>query len=73
VFVSNLNKDAPEYLAAIALFVFLLFKVTPAPATNVTDPVFILKTSISDPIGKAILELGGIVTVHAPVESKVIL
>jgi hypothetical protein len=31
VFVSNLNKDAPEYLAAIDLFPFLLFKVTPTP------------------------------------------
>ena len=73
MFVSNLNKDAPEYLAAIDLLPFLLFNVTPTPGANVTDPVLILKTSISDPIGKATQEFGGIVTVHVPVESKVIL
>jgi hypothetical protein len=70
--VSNLNKDTPEYLAAIDLLLFLLFKVTPVSAIKVTDPVFILKKSISDPIGKATVELGGIVTVHVLVESKVI-
>ena len=69
--MSNLNKDTPEYLAAIDLLLFLLFKVTPVSAINVTDPVFILKKSISDPIGKAAVELGGIVTVHVLVESKV--
>jgi hypothetical protein len=58
--VSILNIDAPVYLAAIDLFEFLLFIVTPEFGENVTEPVFILKTSISDPIGNATSEFAGI-------------